>query len=848
MAGPTSIAQRLVLAAFAPYIVRMAVQTTSGDPRPDLTDHALSSRLRRGGVLEDVLFDLRFAVRALRRSPAFTLVAVVTFAVGMGATTAMLSVANAVLLRPAPIHESERMAAIWELRSGNVRESIEGRLLPYDRYEAYREATTDVFEDLAGHGYWDISLVTDDGATSVDGFLTSGNYFSVLGLTPLVGRLFEDDDDEAIVLSERLWRGRFGADPTVVGRTISVDSRTFTIAGVVGGGFLGTMTGFTGDVWISRQAYVRLTELSEDAAHVVPIGRLRAGVDRELAEERVSAATLAIPPESSGTTVRGARLDGLQWRTDVRQVLITGMTTMVGAAALLLLIACANIAAMILARTYDRRREVAVRLAIGAGSGRLVRQMLTESILLALVGGAGGIVVAWLGTAVLSNVDFPIDATLTFDATPDPVVLLASFSIAAFTGMLFGLGPALRSARIDLTTSLKEGAQGRRMTRRKNAFVVGQLALSTVLLVTAGLFARSAVRVATVSLGFDPEGVVVAGFSLEPHGYGSDDGAAFYERLLERVGAIPGVESASLAHLVLLGGANRSHTGRAVDDGEDPPGVNIGYNVVDPEYFSTNGMELVEGRLLNDADNADAPRVAVVNQTLAERMWPGQSAVGRRYTVGSSEREVVGVLRDGVYIFMFEDPQAFAYYPRAQSPGLSQSLHVRASGPLGQVATELRQIVADLDPNIAMTGLRTMEEVMSSNRYIVGFVALFTTLFALAGLLLASIGVYGLLAVQVAQRGREFGVRMALGAKARDVVLLVVGRGFWAAAAGCVFGVVLALATGRVLDTLLYEVSPFDLTTFVAVPTVLLTTAVVASVVPARRAARVSPIVTLREE
>jgi hypothetical protein len=259
-------------------------------------------------------------------------------------------------------------------------------------------------------------------------------------------------------------------------------------------------------------------------------------------------------------------------------------------------------------------------------------------------------------------------------------------------------------------------------------------------------------------------------------------------------------------------------------------------------------MELVEGRVLNDADNADAPRVAVVNQTLAERMWPGQSAVARRYRVGSSEREVVGVLRDGVYVFMFEDPRAFAYYPRAQSPGLGQSLHLRASGSLGPVATELRQIVADLDPNIAMTGLRSMEEVMASNRYIVGFVALFTSLFALAGLLLGSIGVYGLLAVQVAQRGREFGVRMALGAKARDVVLLVVGRGFWAAVAGCVLGVVLARATGRVLETLLYEVSPFDLATFVAVPTVLLTTAVVASVVPARRAARVSPIVTLREE
>lgn len=386
----------------------MPVPTSSGDPSPDPTaagrhepaddspapamDRALASRLRRGGILEDVLFDLRFAVRALRRNPAFTFVAAVTFAVGMGATTAMLSVANAVLLRPVPIHESERMAASWELRSGNVRESMEGRLLPYDWYEAYREATTDVFEDLAGHGYWDVSIVTDEGAVSVDGFLTPGNYFSVLGLTPLVGRLFENDDDQAILLSERLWRGRFDADPTVVGRTISVDSRTFTIAGVVGRGFLGTMTGFTGDVWIPRQTYVRLTELSEDAAHVVPIGRLRAGVGRELAEERVSAAALAIStgvvwndgprgsPRRPAVADRPAP-DLVHRRADHggRRGPPAGDRVR-------------EHRGDVAGRACDRRREVAVRLAIGAGGGRLVRQMLTESVLLALLGGAGGIV------------------------------------------------------------------------------------------------------------------------------------------------------------------------------------------------------------------------------------------------------------------------------------------------------------------------------------------------------------------------------------------------------------------------------------------------------------------------
>lgn len=824
----------------------MEAMTTA--PDPDRTRHGAFFAAALGGrALDDLRLDLRFALRDLRRRPTFTVVAALTIAVGMAATTAMFSLTNAILLRQPPVVAPQRVFAIWELRSGDVRESMEGRLLDWDRYEGYRDRGAEVFDGLAGHAYATVSVVTDQGALVSNGFLTSGNYFDVLGLVPGVGRLYAADDEDVVVLSDRFWRSRYGADPAVVGRRIAVDSRPFTIAGVAPEGFVGTMAGFTGDVWIPARAYARLTGLTRDASYVVPIGRLRDGVGRAAAEERLSAIAVDLPPPRDAT-VRGVQLDGLLWRADLRGPLELGLGLMVGTSLLLLLVACANITGMMLARAYDRRREVAVRLAIGAGRGRLVRQIVTESVLTALLGGAAGVALATLAMAALSTVEFPIAATITLDATPDPVVLLLSFALAAGAGMLLGLGPALRSAGTDLTTSLKEGAQAPRFMRRRNAFVVGQLAVSTLLLVTAGLFVRSASAVSSVPLGFDPTGVVVGSLSLAPHGYDEGESRSFYRQLLEGVRALPGVESVSLARFVLLGGANASNGGRAADGGENAPSISIGYNVVDPAYFETNGMELVAGRGFTDEDAEGAPRVAVINQTLAERMWPGRSPLGRSYLVGRASYEVVGVLKDGVYVFQYEDPRAFAYYPYAQRYGSNQSLHVRSAAPVAETMAGVRRVVAELDPNVGIAALRTMDAVVSSNGFIVRFVARLTALFAALGLMLSAVGVYGLLAMQVAQRGREFGVRLALGATSGDVALLVVRKGIVPAALGCVAGLLVATATARFVASLLYGVAPLDPLAMGVAPASLLAAAAVASVVPARRATRVSPTVTLREE
>jgi predicted permease len=581
---------------------------------------------------------------------------------------------------------------------------------------------------------------------------------------------------------------------------------------------------------------------------VVPVGRLAAGLARGAAEERVDAIARSIPPEHPRVDVRGARLDGLLWRSDLRSVLDVGMAVMVTAAGLLLLIACVNVAGMMLARSFERRREIAVRLAIGAGPGRLVRQMLAESVLLAMIGGAAGVMVAIAGTAALSRISVPVEFTVTLDLVPDPVVLLATFAIAGAAGILFGMGPALHSASTDLTTSLKGGAQSRGAGRRRSAFVVGQLALTTLLLVVAGLFVRSFTSVANVPLGFDPEGMLVAEIALESHGYAEEEGRAFYDRLLERVRALPAVESAGLGRSVLLGGSNSSHDGRAADGDPDAGSTSIAFNIVDPDYFSAGRFELVEGRFFTDADDEAATRVAIVNQTTAERLWPGRTALGRRFRTAGIEREVVGVVRNGVYVFQSEGEQAFTFYPYAQAGGLHMSLHVRSGGSLGALAAEIRGIVRDLDPNVAVGDLRTMDEVVSANRFGHAFIARFTMVIAAIGLLLAAIGVYGLLAVQVAQRSREFGVRRALGAKIPDVLLLVIRRGVMAAAIGCALGLAAALGAGRILASLLYRVSPFDPLTFVLVPAVLVGAALLASAVPARRAARISPTDALREE
>ena len=807
-----------------------------------------SSGWTRSSLLDTLRQDMMFVRRGLRRHPTFTLVASATIAIGVGAATTVLSIANGVLMKAPPIPESERVVSIWELRSENAFESMEGRLIPFERYEAYREATGEVFSGLAAHSYAHLSVASirsSDGAFAVGGFFTSDDYFTVLGLTPEAGRLYAEGD-RAVVMSERLWRSRFGGDPSVVGSTISVDSRPMTVAGIAPVGFVGTMSTFTGDLWVPAEAYRNAGDTEAPLPLVVPIGRLADGVERGGAEALVDRLAPLLLDEAERFGIRGARLEDIRWRTDLIGTLQFGLATLLGAAAMLLIVACTNIAGLVMARSYDRRQEVAVRLAIGSGRARLIRQMIAENVVLFTLGGVGGLAIATAATRLLSAIEVPLNATVTLDLTPDLRVLAIGLSTALATGVVFGLGPARQASRLDLTTSLKEGGLARRSMRR-NVFVVGQITVATTLLIVGGLAVRSNLEVLDVPLGFEPDGVLVATLDLGSHGYDAQAGRAFYQRLLDEVYALPGVSNAGLGEVVLLGGAAYGRGVRPVDWDPDTDRVGVLRSVVDPGYLETTRTPIVAGRALERTDIAQSTPVAVVNERLAARLWPGMSALGRRFEVGGRDYEVVGIAEDGVYAFAFEDPRNFAYYAFAQRYRPAMSLHVRADDP-ASLGPAIRSIVADIDPNVAVQGVRLMQDVVRSNRFMPRFMARSIGGFALVGLLLASLGVYGMLAVHVARRRREFGVRQALGAKAAEILGLVVWRGARLAILGCGLGVAVAFAGAPGLRSLLFGVDPLDPLTFIGVPVVLIAVSVLASLQPALRATRVDPSVTLRDE
>jgi predicted permease len=804
-------------------------------------------------MIDQIGQDLRFAFRGLRRQRAFTVISALTIAVGIGATTTVLAIADTVLRSAPPVPDADRLVSIWELRRGLASESIEGRLLPFARYEAYEEATRDVFDGLAAHAYADFALRTQSGAIALDGFLTSPNYFEVLRVQPATGRLYTADE-RVVVLSARLWRARFGSDPGLVGSTVYVDSQPFVVAGIAPAGFTGTMFGVGGDAWIPAAAYREATGRSGatfggQTTLVVPIGRLAGGVDPEIAAERVASVARAIPPEDPQVTVQGARLDPIAWRGDLLAGVKTFIGILIGGAVMLLLIACANIAGMILARAVGRGREIAIRLAIGVGRVRLVRQLLTESLLLFLIGGTGGVLLAIAATRALSRIDVPVSATIDLNVSPDPAIIAIGIAVAALTGIVFALGPALRMSAVDLTRSLKHGGlAGTRFQRSRTLFVAGQFAMSVVLLVVAGLFLRSLRAGFRVDLAFDPENVVVATIGLDAHGYDEDRGRQFQAALLDRIRTSPDVESAALARLVMLGGMAEGSSVRAAEwDPAERPGLSSRRNVVDHSYFTTMRVPLVAGRSFSSSDVAGSTPVAVINERLASQLWPGEAAVGRRIRTDGTVYEVVGVAADGRYTFLTEE-HAFIYTSMEQAWSPLASVHVRSNGNRAGVAAAMVQAANALDPNVAVEDFRLMTEVVDLSLFPQRFAWALTGIFAAIGIVLALIGIYGVLALYVAQRTREFGIRIALGASTGDVLRLVVRRGLLLAVAGSAAGLLLAVAATGALRSFLFGVSPLDPLTFGAVTALMLAIALLACTVPARRATRADPLDALREE
>jgi predicted permease len=814
--------------------------------------------------MDALLQNLRYAFRSLARQPLLVVVVVASLGLGIGANTTIYSLANAFLLRPVPAQHPEELVAVYTSESS-------GELYGSTSHPAYLEMRdrNPALSSLAAYTVAPMSLTVNSHSQRLIGALVSGNYFTMLGAAPGHGRLLlpADDAPEAaavVVVSHGLWTRRFGSNPELVGSRLMVNGHPFQVVGILRPDFLSAVMGVTPDLFVPLSATPlanpgsdRLEQrggrwlfLMGRLAPDQKIGAVRARMNtiaREMGAQYPntdSARVISVLPESQ------ARL-----HPRIKGPVTAFMALLATVVALVLLVACANVAGLMLARATTRRREVGVRLALGASRGQIMSQFLVESLVLALLGGAAGWVLAAWGTDLLLAFKPPLPLDVPIDVRPDGRVLLFTLILSVVTGVLFGLVPALEALRVDPAPAIHEGAQGGlRRSRLRSALVVGQVAVSLLLLIGAGLLVRALGRASQLDPGFEVNRTLALSFDLRLHGYDDAKGQGFYRDLLERVRALPQVEAAALdEHLPLGLGSQRS--GLAIQGYTPAPRehIEIAGTVVSTGYFETLGIPIVSGRPFDDSDRAGGARVAIVNQAFARRFWPGQEAVGKRINLDtnggdSTWIEVVGVAGTIKYHNLAEDPLPFFYVPFAQAYGPAMTLVARVTRDPARELAAMRGVVRSLDDDLPVFDAKTMTEHLGITLYPVRLASTVLGAIGVLALLLAAIGLYGVVAYAVSQRTREIGVRMALGARPLDVLRLIVSHGMRLAGVGLAIGLVLALAVTRLVTGLLYGVSPTDPVTLVAIGALLLSVTLLASWIPARRAARVDPMVALRHE
>jgi predicted permease len=815
-----------------------------------------------------LLQDVRYGFRMLARSPGFTAVAVVSLALGIGVNTAIFSLFNAVLLRPVPVVVAQDRL-VW-LRAPSS----------YPDYEDYREQARSFDGMAAVSGTRDFSLTRDGEPQLLKGEFVTANYFDVLGVGARLGRTFSAEEGRGavpvVILSQDLWRTRFDSDPAVVGRQVTLNGLGFNVIGIAPEHFSGTEVGLKRELWVPLTMEPLLNspasgrEEESDAQDILHrreshwlavVARLKEGVTREQAGAELSAIARRVAEANEGHAsaevlrrVQLLAMNGGMDPSDREQALpIAGIV--MGVVGLVLLIACANIAGLLLARAAVRRRETAIRQALGAGRVRLIRQWLTESVLLGVIGGAFGLLLAlWANDLMISYAGGTPLATL--DMRLDYRVLVFTLCVSVGAGLVFGLAPALQASRLDIVTALKTedalARTGSRRSRLRAAFVTAQVTLSVVLLVCAGLFIRSLQSAHSINPGFRVERALVVPVDLGLLRYKSEEGRAFYRELLARVEAQPGVESASLVRFAQLGfsfGQSQVVAEGRAREGDE--GVTTGFNTSGPRYFETMGTPLVRGRDFSDADREGTPGVVVINETLAAMLWPGEDPLGKRLSFEGAQGpflEVVGVARDGKYRSLGDRARPYVYRPLMQSYEPKMTLVVRTTGEPLALAGAVRAQLRALDANLPIADVRTLEDQFDLSLLPSRIAAWTLGGFGLLALVLAGIGVYGVVSYSVAQRTREIGVRMALGAERHDVLRLVLGEGFKVVGAGLALGLLLAFAATRIVAGFLYGVGATDPLTFAGVPLLLAAVALVSCLVPARRATRVDPMVALRYE
>lgn len=822
-----------------------------------------------------LLQDLRYGLRLLARQPGFTAAAVLLLALGLGASTTVFSLLNAILIRPLPgIAEPERLTMLGRTQDGQGFDTSS-----YPNYRDYRDQNT-VFSGICAFDHTAFSLSSGGVTERVPGAVVSGNYFEVLGVRPAAGRFFLGEEDRVpgrdpvAVISYRLWQGRFGADPAIVGRKLLLNARPFTVTGVASPGFLGARTQHPVDVWVPIMAQIHAnsgpaSRERRDGNWLDLIARLKPGGERGQAAANLATIArrleAAYPEQNKGKGMVVAPYHALGHPAAVHDtgVMLAILTAVTG---LVLLVACANVANLLLARASTRSREIAIRLALGAGRGRLVRQMLVEGLLLALAGGLASLVVATWGAEPIFALFPPSEGVpIPLDLSPDARVAAYAAVLAALSALVFAFAPAWQASQPELAPSLKAGEAaivGRR-SRFSQGLVIFQVALCTVLLVGAGLLQRTLGNLRSIDPQMKTENMLLLSLAPGLNGYQPAAARQLYEQLLERIGGLPGVVSVTTARIVPFSQRGMSFGwvyGDVVEQGE---GLQADCNLVGPRYLGAMGIPLIAGRDFQGSDRDGAPRVTIINQALARRLWPNQNPLGRTLRFGKPDSEpwqIVGVAQDSRYRSATERVRPFYYLPADQflMPGstaliLDRTLHIRTAGNPVALVAPVRQVVRDVDPRLPLYDIKTLGGHLDASFWPQRMAATLVGVFSLLATVMATVGLYAVMAYHVARRTREIGLRMALGATAPAILGATLRRGLALAAGGLAAGLLVALGAARLLGsllygTLLYGVTPADPLTFAGVAVLLLATALAACYLPARRATRVDPMTALRYE
>ncbi len=839
-------ARRAALAQFGDW-TRYRDQTIDADERM-----AREARLR--DLALSVLGDVRYALRGLRRTPVFTAAAVTCIALGIAVTTTILSAANAVLIRPLPYHDADRLVAVY---AQNVPRGYHGTNISYPDYASWRDQNTTL--SSLGLWTWSSHALSDGEAERVDGSDVTADLFPTLGVRPVIGRTFTRDEEtrgrnRVVLLSDGLWRRRFGGDTAIVGRAITLDGVQHTVIGVMPPNFNFPVKG---DVWVPFVVDLA-TEQHGNRGYAGAIGRLKPGVSLEQAQADLAVVSARLerdfPEENSHWAAEAITL-----RQDLTGDLRGPVFIFLGAVGLVLLIACANVANLTLARGMARRRELAVRAALGAGRGRVVRLLLAESVTIALIGGAMGTLLAVWGVRLL-RLAFPGSVPFYLALRLDGTVMLAACAATVITGLAFGVVPALRAARLDSGLALRDDARsgdGVGGTRLRSSLATIEVALSVVLLTGAMLFVRSYRAYTATDLGFTEHGILTARISLPASAYGlRSQRVAFYDALIERLRGAPGVVAVGAAQGIPFSGwdvqSEVSAEGHAAPTpGEEPVSH---YQWVTPDYFKAMGVSLVSGRALTAADRDSVTPTAVVNETFVRKLFPNENPIGRRVKTGGPSGDdpwmtIVGVVRDYRH-YRLPTPMGPAMFLSAPSRmPLTMTIAVRTTlTDPHDLAPILRSAVRELDSTIPIYDVKTIDEAVARSLWRQRLNSQVLAAFAALALVLSAVGIYGVISYAVAQRTRELGVRVALGATRADVMRTVVGQGVRIATAGVTTGVITSVVASRALTALLYEVHATDPLTFVVVPAIVGAAVLLASSIPAFRATRVDPLVAIRAD